>query len=87
MVRSNINPFTLRDPLEIIVCYSDTFQNNLGIKQKFTKYLKESCRLTSLLHFSYNYFAKNAFVRKNISKIVRPVLAALSVNGLRKEPK
>ena len=31
------NPFTLRDPLESIVCYSHTFQNNFGIKQKFTK--------------------------------------------------
>ena len=43
-----INPFTLRDPLESIVCYSHIFQNNLGIKQKFTKYLKESCCLISL---------------------------------------
>ena len=65
---SFVNPFTLRDPLEIIVCYSDTFQNNLGIKQKFAKYLKESCWLTSLLHFSFNYFAKIAFVRKIFPK-------------------
>ena len=79
-----LNPFTLRDPLEIIVCYSDTFQNNLGIKQKFTKHLKESCWLTSLLHLSLNYFAKNAFVRKIFPKIVRSVLATLSVNGLRR---
>ena len=64
-----IKPFTLRDPLEIIVCYSDTFQNNLGIKQKFTKKLKESCWLTSLLHFSFNYFAKNAFVRNIFPKL------------------
>ena len=63
------NPFTLRDPLEIIICYSDTFQNNLGIKQKFTKYLKESCWLTSLLQFSFNYFSKNAFVRKIFPKL------------------
>ena len=42
------NLFTLRDPLESVVCYSHTFQNNFGIKQKFTKYLKESCCLTSL---------------------------------------
>ena len=34
------NPFTLRDTLESIVCYSDTFVNNLGTKLKFTKYLK-----------------------------------------------
>ena len=32
-----------RVPLENIVCYFHTFVNNLGIKQKFTKYLKESC--------------------------------------------
>ena len=37
-----LNPFTLRDPLESIVCYFHTFGNNLGIKQKFPKYLKES---------------------------------------------
>ena len=35
-----INPFTLRVPLESIVCYSHTFEDNFGIKQKFTKYLK-----------------------------------------------
>ena len=64
-----LNPFTLRDPLEIIVCYSDTFQNNLRIKQKFKRFLKESCWLTILLHFSLNNFAKNAFVRKIFPKL------------------
>ena len=29
-------------PLERIVCYSHTFENDLGLKRKFTKYLKES---------------------------------------------
>ena len=42
-----VNPFTLRVFLENIVSYFHTFENNLGIKQKFSKYLKESCRLTS----------------------------------------
>ena len=36
-----LNPFTLRVPLESIVCYSHTFENNFGIRYKFTKYLKE----------------------------------------------
>ena len=48
------------------------------MKRKFKKYLKESFCLTSGQHFSIKYFSKNAFR----SKIVRPVLAALSVNGL-----
>ena len=42
-----INPFTLRVSLESIVCYFRTFVNNSGIKQKLSKHLKESCRLTS----------------------------------------
>ena len=41
------NPFTLRLPPESIVCYFHTLENKLGIKQKFIKYLKESCCLTS----------------------------------------
>ena len=27
-----VNPFTLRGALKAIVCYSHTFENNLGIK-------------------------------------------------------
>ena len=38
----SLNPFTLGGTLKNIVCYSYTFGNNLIIKQKFTKYLKES---------------------------------------------
>ena len=37
----------LKSPPESIVCYSHTFENNLRIKQKSTKYLKESCCLAS----------------------------------------
>ena len=34
------------------------------------------------LTFLLQIFSKNSFCLKNISKIIRPVLAALSVNGL-----
>ena len=43
---TNFNPFTLRVSLESIVYYFHNFENNLGIKRKFAKYLKESCGLT-----------------------------------------
>ena len=33
----------LRVPLEIVVWIDDIFENNIGIKNDFTKYLKESC--------------------------------------------
>ena len=45
---SRLNPFTLRDALESIVCFFHTFQNNFGRKQNFTKHLKESCCMNSL---------------------------------------
>ena len=35
-------------------------------------------------HFYFKYFPENTFVSKNIFKIARPVLAALSENGLMK---
>ena len=44
---NHFNPFTLRVSLESIVCYFHTSVNNTGIKQKLSKYLKESSRLTS----------------------------------------
>ena len=40
---TEVNPFTLRVSLESIVCYFQTFENNLGKKEKFSKYLKGSC--------------------------------------------
>ena len=76
------NPFTLRAPPQSSVCYFHTFENNLGIKRKFKKKLKESCCLSAGQHFSIKYFPKNAFRSKGFTKLVRPVLAALSVNGL-----
>ena len=63
------NPFTLRVPLESIVCYSHTFGNNLGIKHKFAKYLKESCCLASDQHFSFKCSPENAFVSKIFPKV------------------
>ena len=65
---TSLNPFTLRAPPESIVCYFHTFENNLGIKRKFKKYLKESCCLTSGQHFSIKYFPKNAFYSKCFNK-------------------
>ena len=81
MTVKGVNPFTLRVPLETIVCYSYTFENNLGIKLKFTKYLKEICCMASGQHFSFKYFPGKYFCKQNTIKIARPVLAALSVNG------
>ena len=75
-------PFTLKSSYRSIVCYFHTFGNNLGVKRKFAKYFKESCCLFSDQHFSFKCFKKKCFCKENISKIVRPLLAALSVNGL-----
>ena len=76
-----VNPFTLRVPTISIICYFHTFENNLGIKRKFTKYLKGSCCLTSCQHISFKYFQKKCFCYKNIFKTVWTFLDALSVNG------
>ena len=37
-----LKPFTLRATLENIVCHSHTFENNYGMKPKFTEHLKRS---------------------------------------------
>ena len=81
-VKNALNPFTLGIPLAIIVCYSNTFENNLGIKQKFTKYLKESCCMASDQHFSFKFFPQNALVCKIFPKSSGLFLAVLSVNEL-----
>ena len=65
-----LNPLTLRVPLGSIVCYFHTFENNLGIKQKFTKYLREGFCFTSGQHFSFKYFPKKGFVRNIFSKLL-----------------
>ena len=46
-IRLLFHPFTLRAPLESVVCNSNTFGNNLGKKHRFAKYLKESYCLAS----------------------------------------
>ena len=47
--------------LKSIVCYSDTFEINSGIKRKFTKYLKKGCCLIFRYHFFLKYVPENAF--------------------------
>ena len=64
-----LNPITLAVSLEYIVCFSHTFVNNLRIKRKFRKYLKESCCLDSDQHFSIECFQENAFVSKIFPKL------------------
>ena len=60
------NPFTLRVSLESIVCYFRTFVNNSGIKQKLSKYLKESCRWTPVNISPSNISLKNVLLEKYI---------------------
>ena len=43
----SFNPFTLKSSSRNIVCYLNTFENNLGMKRNFTKYLKEIYCLSS----------------------------------------
>ena len=50
--------------LTIFVWSFDTFENNLEVKHKFTKYLKESCGLEFNQHFSFKYFPKIPFVNE-----------------------
>ena len=57
-----VSPFTLRDTLESIICYSHTLDDNLGIKENLTTYLEESCYLASDQHFSFKCFPENASV-------------------------
>ena len=40
------------------------FENNLRIDHGLTKYLKESCGVSSDLCFAFKYFPKYVFVRK-----------------------
>ena len=60
---------TLRVSPEIVVWIFNTFDKNFGIKNDFTKYLKESCWLCSDPHFSFKYFSKNAFAWKILPKL------------------
>ena len=66
----DVNPFTLRSPLEPNICYFHTFENNFRTKRKFTKYLKESCSSASNKHFSFKCSPENAFVSNIFSYLI-----------------
>ena len=61
-VKVDLIPLTFRVSLEGIVCYSHNFKDNLGIKHKFLKYLKESCCMASYEQFSSKRSQENAFI-------------------------
>ena len=69
LIICGVNLFTLKFTLESIVCYSHTFENNLGIKQKFKKKLKESCCLASDQFFSFDFFQKMLLLSKIFPKL------------------
>ena len=73
MIR-HLNPFSLRDPLESIVC---TFL----LWNKVHKIVEGEFLYDFSLTFYIQLFSKKCFCLKSISKIVRPCFAALSVNG------
>ena len=58
------------------------FDNNFGIENYFTKYLRKSCWLCSYCHFSIRCVSIYAFAWCDFIKIVRLLLAAVSMNGL-----
>ena len=53
-----------------IVCYYDVIDENFGIKNKFSNYLKEIHRVGSDKHFSFKYFVCYPFLNTNITKSV-----------------
>ena len=63
---NTMNPFTPKSSSRNIVCYFHTFENNLGMKRNFTKFLKQICCLSSDEHSSC--FQENAFVREIFPK-------------------
>ena len=63
-----VNPFMPECLLDKVVLTFDTFEINIGINHKFTKYLKKSCGLDFDLYFSFKYFLKMAFVRDLINQ-------------------
>ena len=62
------NPFTLRVPLERIVCYSHTFGKNLRIKQNFANIWIRVVVWLMLNISPTNVFQKNVFVSKIFPK-------------------
>ena len=67
----------------MVVLINDTFDNNFGVKNDFTKYLKESCWYCSEKYFSFKYFPKYAFCLEDFIKFGRQLLVTVSINGLR----
>ena len=55
--------------LKNVVWTCQTFENNFGMKHKFAKYFKESCRQNSDELFLFKYFLNIAFVREISSKL------------------
>ena len=52
--------------LEILISavwINDIYENELGIKYEFTRYLKGSCRFSYYPYFSFKYLQKDSFVR------------------------
>ena len=53
------------------MAHGQTGENNMGIKDNFTIYLKECCGVGSVHHFSFRYFGEKLSGHKDIMKIVR----------------
>ena len=62
-----------------MLVYSHSFKDYLGMKPNFTKYVMGNCCFTFLLQI---YFYKKCFWEKNISKVDRLLLAAMSIKWL-----
>ena len=75
------NPLMLKGTSKFVVRIHNTFDKNLEIKNKFTKYLKESCWWCSDQHF-HQFLSQQCFHLRDFIKIVRLLLAAESFNGL-----
>ena len=65
----SINPIVLKSSSKIDVCIYHSFDNNFGIDDDFTEYLKESCWYRSNWHFSIKYFHNYAFSCKLASNL------------------
>ena len=50
-----------------VVWTTDTFEDNIGINHKFTKYLKESCGLDLDQYFSFQKSKENSNKKKKFS--------------------
>ena len=55
--------------VKTVVCILATFSDNSGIRDGFTKYLKESCLYCSESHCSFEYLSNFAFVCNILLKL------------------